>query len=78
MSMWAASESSASEPVTNAVTASTTTKVTVSTKAIQRRPTLLRGGAAQGVAVVVARVSVVLGHRCILAARGAAPRAERP
>jgi hypothetical protein len=37
--MWAASDSSASEPVMIAVTASTTTKTAVSPNATQRRPT---------------------------------------
>ena len=40
VSMWAASESRARDPVTNAVTASTTTKVAVSASATQSRPTL--------------------------------------
>ena len=56
VSMWAASESRARDPVTNAVTASTTTKVAVSTSATQSRPDVAGGGAAQGVAVVVTDV----------------------
>ncbi len=39
VTMWAASESSASDPATNAVTTSTTTKTAVSTKATHSRPT---------------------------------------
>ena len=41
VAMWAASESSASESATNAVTISTTTNTAVSTKANQSRPTFL-------------------------------------
>ncbi len=40
VSMWAASDRRASEPVTKAVTASTTTKATVIASATHRRPTL--------------------------------------
>jgi hypothetical protein len=39
VSMWAASDSKASEPATNAVIASTITNVTVRASAIQSRPT---------------------------------------
>ncbi len=39
VAMWAASDNSASEPVTSAVTASTTTNTAVSANATQRRPT---------------------------------------
>ena len=39
VTMWAASESSASEPVTIAVIVSTTTNTAVSPKATQSRPT---------------------------------------
>ena len=55
VSMWAASESSASEPATNAVTASTTTNITVSAKRDPEPADVAGRGAAQGVAVVVRR-----------------------
>ena len=56
VSMWAASESRARDPVTNAVTASTTTKVAVRRERDPEPPDVAGGGAAQGVAVVVTGV----------------------